>query len=118
MAAVRRPDGVSGPDAAGYDPVERDGEDAVLRLRGELASGLQTDLLNHVLEAQYGDQGVHLIRVDVSPVTFMDRFGVATLVGLLREAQRRGKRFQVEGARGQVRAKLKVTGVLRILEQS
>ena len=100
-----------------FEVIERDGDQVVLRLRGDLSATLRTAKIKQSLEEHFVDDGVQQIRVDLSTVTFMDSFGVATLVGLMKESQGRGKRFVVEGATGQVREKLRVTGVLGILGQ-
>jgi anti-anti-sigma factor len=99
------------------DVIERDGDHVVLGIRGDLSAKLMTDVLGESLEKHYVDDGVRLIRLNLSGVRFMDSYGVATLVGLRRASQDRGKRFVVEGATGQVRDKLQVTGVLGILER-
>lgn len=99
-----------------YRVLERSGDFVILQLRGELAGRLWTDHLKRALEEHYVDDGVRVIRVDVAPVTFLDNFGVATLVALRRESRDRGKEFVVEGPEGQVREKLSVTGVLSMLE--
>ena len=97
--------------------IEREGDHVVLGIRGDLSARLMTDVLRESLEEHYVDDGVHLIRLNISGVGFMDSYGVATLVGLMRASHDRGKLFVVEGARGQVRDKLQVTGVLGILER-
>jgi anti-anti-sigma factor len=100
-----------------FEVKTREGDHILLELRGDLAGRVITEQLKAVLEEHYVDDGVRRIRVDLSPVRFMDSYGVATLVGLQRESHDRGKQFIVEGASGQVREKLRVTGVLGILEQ-
>ncbi len=100
-----------------YRIVEKSGESVLLELGGELAHHFRTELLRRVLEEHFVDDGVKVIRVDVSPLTFLDSYGVATLVSLLKESQERGKTFVVEGANGQVREKLGVTGVLNVLQK-
>ena len=100
-----------------YEVVAREGERVVLQLRGELTAALQTDTLREALEEHYVDDGVRRIEVDIAPLRFLDSYGVATLVALHKESRERGKRFVVGGAQGQVREKLRVTGVLEILEQ-
>jgi len=57
-----------------------------------------------------------VIRVDLAPLSFLDNHGVATLRGLAKESERRGKRFRVERPEGQVLEKLEVTGVLKVLQ--
>jgi len=61
-----------------YRVLERSEDFVILQLRGELAGQLWTDRLKRALEEHYVDDGVRRIRVDVSPVTFLDNFGVAT----------------------------------------
>jgi anti-anti-sigma factor len=113
----RRSGGRPTARVADYEVVEREGERVVLQLRGELTESLQTEALKEALEEHYVDDGVRVIEVDLAPLRFLDNYGVATLVALQKESRDRGKRFHVEGAGGQVREKLRVTGVLRILEQ-
>ena len=99
-----------------YEIAERSGDDVLLRLRGELAGQSWTERLRGALEDHYVDDGVRRIRLDVSELTFLDNFGVATLVALRRESHERGKSFVVEKPTGQVLEKLRLTGVLRILQ--
>ena len=69
------------------------------------------------LEDHFVDDGVKRIRLDLAPVSFMDNYGVATLVALHRESKEQGKRLIIEHASGQVRDKLTVTGVIQILQE-
>jgi anti-anti-sigma factor len=94
------------------------GTDVCLVLRGELAGRLWADQLRRALEAQYRDEAVRRIRADLSGLSFLDHFGVATLVALRRESTERGKRFVIQGATGQVRDKLRVTGIHKMLEEA
>jgi anti-anti-sigma factor len=100
-----------------YEVTERTGDFVVIQLRGELAGRLWTEHVRDALEAHYVDDGVQVIRLDLSPVRFMDNHGVATLLALQKESRRRGKRFRVERPEGQVLEKLSVTGVLRVLQE-
>jgi anti-anti-sigma factor len=100
-----------------YEVTERAGDFVLLELRGELFGQFHTERLRRALEEHYVDDGVKLIRIDLSPVSFLDNHGIATLLALYKESERRGKRFRVEGARGQVMEKLSVTGVLRVLHE-
>lgn len=99
-----------------YRIAERNEDYVVLWLRGELSGEYTTDVIGDALEEHYVDDGVKVIRVDLSEVTFLDNFGVATLVGLHRRSVDRGKRFVVQNPRGQVRDKLRVTGVAKVLK--
>jgi anti-anti-sigma factor len=96
--------------------VERQDDHVVLRLEGELAGRLWTEVIQEFLEEHYVDDGVRRIRVDLAPVSFIDNYGVATLIALYKASVERGKRFSVEGAQGQVLEKLDTTGVRTVLE--
>ncbi|HYV01779.1 MAG TPA: STAS domain-containing protein [Actinomycetota bacterium] len=98
-----------------YDIAEKGEDFVVLRISGELAGDLEVDRLHDVLEEHYVDDGVRVIRVDLQDVTFLSLEGVAMLVDLLQESKERGKRFVVEGIRGQPRSKLTITGVLPVV---
>jgi anti-anti-sigma regulatory factor len=98
-----------------FEVAEKSSDYVVLRLRGELLGDVPVRRLHDILEDHYVDDGVALIRVDLSEVERISLEGVAVLVDLWRESQRRGKRFQAENARGVVREKLATTGVLRLL---
>ena len=100
-----------------YEVQGGEGADIRLVLRGELAGRLWADHLRRALEAHYRDEGVRRIRADLSGLSFLDHFGVATLVALRRESTERGKRFVIQGATGQVRDKLRVTGIHKMLEE-
>jgi anti-anti-sigma factor len=104
------------PEMVEYEVKGGKGADVRLVLRGELAGRLWADPLRRALEAQYRDEAVRRIRADLSGLSFLDHFGVATLMALRRESTERGKRFVIQGATGQVRDKLRVTGVHRMLE--
>lgn len=99
-----------------YKVIDKQGDYVLLQLRGELAGQLWTESLRRALEEHFVDDGVRRIRVDLSPVTFLDNYGVATLVALQKESRERGKQFLIEGSDGQAYEKLRVTGVLRILQ--
>lgn len=98
-----------------YEVAEQRGEHVVLHLRGELLGDLPVRRLHDALEAHYVDDGVRLIKVNLSEVDRISLEGVAVLVDLWRESRRRGKLFEVEQAQGGVREKLATTGVLRLL---
>jgi anti-anti-sigma regulatory factor len=100
-----------------YEVAEKSGDYVLLRLRGELLGDLPVRQLHDTLEEHYVDDGVRVIRVDLSEVTRISLEGVAVLVDLWRESQRRGKSFQAENAQGVVREKLATTGVLRLLSE-
>jgi anti-anti-sigma regulatory factor len=100
-----------------YEVAEKTGDFVLLRLRGELLGDLPVRQLHDALEDHYVDDGVRVIRVDLSDVNRVSLEGVAVLVDLWKESHRRGKSFQAENARGVVREKLATTGVLRLLSE-
>jgi anti-anti-sigma regulatory factor len=86
-------------------------------LAGELVGTGGAGAVRRRLAEQYASDGVDRIEVDVSGVSLIDLEGVAALVVSSNDASRSGKRMQVVGAQGQVREKLRTTGVLRLLEE-
>lgn len=101
-----------------YDVVERGTQQVVLQLRGELAGEQWIYQLRRSLEDHFVDDGVREIYVDLGALTFLDSEGVAVLVSLQRESERRGKNLWVQGVEGQVAEKLRVTGLLDKLARS
>ena len=96
---------------------ERKEDYVALQLRGELANQFWTDSLRCALQDHFVDAGVKFIRIDLSGVSFLDNYGIATLVALQRESRERGKELTVEGPTGQAREKLRVTGVSKVLHK-
>lgn len=107
--------GGSGP-AIEYRVAARQGDAVRVQLRGEMVGVGHTARLRKALEEHFVDDGVRVINLDLSTVSFLDNFGAATLVTLMQESQARGKRLFVSGAERQVREKLRVTGLLNVLE--
>ena len=110
------------PAQAGSDPhaltchAERGGDAVVLRLAGTLTEDSSTRRVEREIEEQYVDDSVRRIRLDLQDVEAIDLEGVAVLIHLFRESQRRGKVLTVEHSEGAVRRRLLTTGVLRIME--
>ena len=100
-----------------YRISERAENSVLLQLSGELANHFWSDHIRRALEDDFVNDAVDVIRVDLSGVSFLDSYGVATLVSLLKESRDRGKSFVIEGAQGQVLEKLGVTGVLKVLQK-
>lgn len=98
-----------------YRVVARGRDDVLIELRGELERSVQSEWLKESLEEHFVDDGVREIRLDLSAVSFLDGHGVGILVALLKESERRGKRFKVERVPDQALSKLRETGVARIL---
>ena len=98
-----------------YQVMDREGEQASLILRGELAGDISSQHLKGELERHYVDDGVREIRVDLGGLISITLEGVAILLELWQESERRGKRFAIHDATGQVREVLLRTGVLPML---
>jgi anti-anti-sigma factor len=98
-----------------YEVLDKENSHAFLRLRGRLIGDVSSHELKRALERHYVDDGVKRIRVDLSDLSEISLEGVAILLDLWRESTRRRKEFVIEGARGQVREKLEVTGALKPL---
>lgn len=105
----------AGQSGVEYRVTDRGSDYVVVELRGELGRTVQSDRLKEILEEHFVDDGVRLIRLDLSGLSFLDAHGVALLVALLKESTRRGKRFRVEGVHDQTLAKLRETGVASVL---
>jgi anti-anti-sigma factor len=99
-----------------YEVSQKQGDRVTLHLRGRLNGERTVEEFKVALETHYIDDGVKEIRVELSDLKEISLEGVAVLIALWKESARRGKRFIAEGARGQVREKLEVTGTLRPLE--
>lgn len=101
-----------------YEVSEKWGDQVTLHLRGRMAADGVPDeqALKKSLETHYVDDGVREIRANLSDLEEIDLEGVAVLIALWKESAARQKRFVVEGARGQVREKLLITGALGPLE--
>jgi anti-anti-sigma factor len=98
-----------------YEVTEKQGDRVTLRLRGRLNGERTVEEFKKALETHYVDDGVKEIRVELSSLEEISLEGVAVLIELWRESARRGKRFITEGANGQVRDKLEITGALQPL---
>jgi anti-anti-sigma factor len=101
---------------AEYEVSEREDDRVTLRLHGELVGEESSEEFKESLERHYVDDGVKLIRVELSDLDMISLEGVGVLLQLHRESLARGKRFLAEGATGQVRQKLEVTGTIGPLE--
>jgi anti-anti-sigma factor len=100
-----------------YEVSEKQGDRVTLNLRGRLNGERTVEEFKEALETHYVDDGVKEIRLELSDLKEMSLEGVAVLIKLWRESAARGKRFIGEGATGQVRDKLRITGTLRPLEE-
>jgi anti-anti-sigma factor len=101
---------------AKYEVTEKQGDHVTLHVHGELIGEESADEFKDSLEDHYVDDGVRVIRLDLSDLEMISLEGVGVLLELSRESKARGKGFVAEGAKGQVREKLSITGTLAPLE--
>jgi stage II sporulation protein AA (anti-sigma F factor antagonist) len=83
-------------------------------LFGELDLGIGEDLTRILLE-EIERPGVHVVRADLTRVTFLDSWCIGVLISAYRAAAADGRSFTVRNARGHVRRVLDVAGVLPTL---
>ena len=95
-----------------YEVLDREGDLACLMLRGELEGDVSSKVLKRELERHYVDDGVRTSCVKLNELDLITLDGVGILLDLWTESRRRGKRFVVQNPQGQVREKLRVTGLL------
>lgn len=98
-----------------YQVARLEGGRVDIALRGSLSDEDWTDRLEAFLSEHYVDDGVSVIRLDLSGVDWVDLEGIATLIRLANHTRDRGKRFVLAGSRGHVREKLARTGVIEYL---
>jgi anti-anti-sigma factor len=97
--------------------LDREGDLACLILRGELRGDLPSEVLKHELERHYVDDGVRTICVKLNDLDRITLDGVGILLELWLESRNRGKRFVIQNPQGQVRDKLRITGLLGTLSE-
>jgi anti-anti-sigma factor len=94
----------------------REGGHVLIDVAGELDVVPEVERFKTFMEERYVDDGVNHITVGLKEVRFINLEGVGVLLGLRKESLDRGKQFDVEYPRSQVLEKLRVTGVLELLE--
>jgi anti-anti-sigma regulatory factor len=101
-----------------YEVSEKQGDRVTLHVRGRMVADRVPDeeAFKRSLETHYVDDGVKEIWVDFSDLEEISLEGIAVLIALWKESAARGKRFVGQGATGQVREKLQITGTLGPLE--
>jgi anti-anti-sigma factor len=85
-------------------------------LDGELTTSVWTERLRDYLEEHYVNDGVRVIEIGLEGVDLIDLEGVATLLTLAKEAERRGKQLVIRSPADRVRRRLQMLGVLELLE--
>lgn len=87
-----------------------------LELSGELGSQPRVEGFRRFVEHHYLDDGISELVIHLDRLQWIDLEGVGALISLQREAERKGKALTIPGARGHVRDKLRVTGLLDYFE--
>lgn len=96
---------------------EEPGESVTVLLSGDLTGEAWTAPLLRFLEDHHLNDGVREVLVDLSDVRKLDLEGIGTLLTLWKESHRRDKLFRALGSQGAPRARLAITGVLKVLEE-
>jgi anti-anti-sigma factor len=99
-----------------FEVSARERDYVTLLLRGQMGGDRTVEEFKESLEEHYIDDGVKEIRVNLTELDEISLEGIAVLLQLWKESTARGKRFVAEGASGQVREKLLITGTLGPLE--
>ncbi len=89
--------------------VERSGDTAVLALSGELDSSSSRLLRSEV--ASLVDDGVRVVRVEASRLSFLDAAGLGALIGAARRLREVGGSLHLESASRQVSRVVALSGV-------
>jgi anti-anti-sigma factor len=95
----------------------RDAGRVVVDVAGQLDIVPEVERFKHFMEERYVDDGVNHITLNLRGVRFVNLEGIGVLLALWKESRDRGKRFDIARASAQVRAKLRITGVLEMLEE-
>jgi anti-sigma B factor antagonist len=102
------------PVAGGLDvSVWRDGARTVVEVAGEI-DAYSSPRLREVL-AKVSAEGLHLVAVDMSQVTFMDSSGLGVLVGAVKRARAGQGAVCLFGCAEHVLRVLRITGLVRVM---
>lgn len=105
-----------GPEEQLAIVVERDGDRALLRLRGEIDPHTAP-----LLDAQLDEvvaSGAQWIGLDMSEVGFIDSSGLRVIIGARRAAQERGDHLVLRSPSPTARRLLEVTGLLDFFDEA
>jgi anti-anti-sigma regulatory factor len=93
------------------------GEGHVVEVRGELTAREPLAKLPLAVQNLVDGGTARLVKVNVGHVEIIDLEGVAALIRAREAALRGGARFQLVDGRPRVRSRLRIAGVLRLLEE-
>jgi anti-anti-sigma regulatory factor len=93
------------------------GEGHVVEVRGELTAREPLAKLPLAVQNVLDRGSTGLVKVNVGHVEIIDLEGVAALIRARETALRAGARFQLIDGQPRVRARLRIAGVLRLLEE-
>jgi anti-anti-sigma factor len=96
--------------------VDRDGMDAIVRLKGRVDVDSSPDVRDCLLAILTGEQLLHAVTVDLDSVTSIEASGIATLVEALKIAGHRQIGLHLQGLHGSVSRMFEVTGLLPLFE--
>jgi anti-anti-sigma regulatory factor len=93
------------------------GEGHVVEVRGELTAREPLAKLPLAVQNVLDRESAGLVKVNVGHVEIIDLDGVAALIRARETALRGGARFQLIDGQPRVRSRLRIAGVLRLLEE-
>ncbi|HVI09489.1 MAG TPA: STAS domain-containing protein [Candidatus Binatia bacterium] len=96
--------------------IDRQGEDAVLRVAGRINVDSSPDFRDHLRAVLSEEPPPRTVTVDLAGVPYIETSGVATLIEALRVASHRNIRLNLRGLCGAVLRLFEVTGVKAMFE--
>ena len=93
------------------------GDGHVVEVRGELTAREPLAKIPMAVQNVLDHEWATLVKVDVAHVEIIDLDGVAALIRAREAALRGGARFQLIDGQPRIRSRLRIAGVLRLLEE-
>ena len=116
MSGVGQDESYEGGPHLHWKESARDRGHVVVEVGGELDIVPEVEYFKKFMEQRYVDDGVNRITLGLQDVRFVNLEGIGVMLALRKESRDRGKRFDITKPSAQVREKLRITGVLEILE--
>ena len=116
MSGTAREEGFEGGPHLHWRETGRLSGHVVVDVAGELDIVPEVEHFKKFMEQRYVDDGVNRITLDLHGVRFLNLEGIAVLLALRKESRGRGKKFDIAQPEHQVREKLRITGVLEVME--
>jgi anti-anti-sigma factor len=118
MSGVQNGEGYEGGPHLHWKETGRRAGHVVVEVAGELDIVPEVEHFKKFMERRYVDDGVNRITLDLQNVRFVNLEGIGVMLALRKESRDRGKQFDIAQPASQVREKLRITGVLELMEGS